>query len=58
MKDKQIYEALSKVKKVGIEVVEKFKASDEYLDKLCDYYVKGFELFRKYLVVKTYVNQC
>jgi len=34
LKDKQIYEALSKVKKVGIEVVEKFKASDEYLDKL------------------------
>lgn len=49
MKDKQIDEALSKVKKVGTEAVEKFKAFDEYSDKLCDYYVEGFELFRKYL---------
>jgi len=30
-------------------VVEKFKVFDEYLDKLCDYYIEGFELFRKYL---------
>ena len=49
LKDKQIYEALSKVKKVRIEAVEMFKDFDEYLDKLCDYYVEGFELFRKYL---------
>ena len=38
-----------KVEKVGFEVVEKFKASDEFSDKLCDYYVDGFELFHKYL---------
>ncbi|KAL0008460.1 hypothetical protein SO802_009962 [Lithocarpus litseifolius] len=46
LKDKQIDEALLKVKKAGSEVVEKLKASDEYLDKLCDYYVEGFDLFR------------
>ena len=50
LKDKQIYEALLKVEKAGIKVVEKFKASDEYSNKLCDYYIEGFELFRKYLV--------
>ena len=32
-----------------MEAVEKFKASEEYSDKLCDYYVEGFNLFRKYL---------
>ena len=49
LKDKQIDEALSEVEKVGIEVVEKFKDSDEYSNKLCDYYMEGFELFKKYL---------
>lgn len=49
LKDKQIDEALSKVEKAGLEVVEKFKALDEYLDKLCDYYVEGFNLLRKCL---------
>ena len=29
--------------------VEKFKGSNEYSDKLCDYYVEGFNLFHKYL---------
>lgn len=38
-----------KVKKVGFEVVEKFKASYEFSDKLCDYYVDGFDLFHEYL---------
>lgn len=49
LKDKQIDEALLKVEKAGLETVEKFKALDEYLDKLCNYYVEGFDLFRKYL---------
>nr|POE48539.1 hypothetical protein CFP56_68276 [Quercus suber] len=50
LKDKQINEALLMVKKASLEVVEKFKASDEYSDKICDYYVEGFDLLRKYLV--------
>ena len=49
LKDKQIDEALLKVEKASSEVVEKYKASDEYSDKLCDYYVEGFDLFHKYL---------
>ena len=49
LKDKQIDKALKKVEKAGLESVEKFKASDEFSNKLCDYYVDGFELFRKYL---------
>ena len=49
LKAKQIDEALLKVKKAGIKVVEKFKASNEYLNKLCNYYIEGFELFRKYM---------
>ena len=49
LKDKQIDEALIKVVKAGFEVVEKFKALDKFLDKLCDYYVDGFDLFCKYL---------
>jgi len=46
MKDKQIDEALLKV---GLETMEKFKVSNEYSDKLCNYYVEGFELFRNHL---------
>ena len=49
LKDKQIDEALIKVEKAGFEAVEKFKASDGFSDKLCEYYVDCFELFRKYL---------
>ena len=37
MKEKQIDETLLKVKKVGLEAMEKFKVSDEYSDKLCNY---------------------
>ena len=47
MKEKKIDETLLKVKKVALEAMEKFKVSDEYSDKLCNYYVEGFELFRK-----------
>nr|POF27438.1 hypothetical protein CFP56_08776 [Quercus suber] len=49
LKDKQIDEALLKVKKAGTEVVEKFKVSDKYSDKLYDYYVDGFDPFSKIL---------
>nr|POE86749.1 hypothetical protein CFP56_15459 [Quercus suber] len=48
LKNKQIDKAFLKVVKAGSEAMEKFKASDEYLDKLCDYYVESFNLFRKY----------
>lgn len=49
LKDKQIDEALKKVGKAGPKAMEKFKASNEFLNKLYDYYVDGCELFRKYL---------
>ena len=49
LKDKQIDKALLKVEKAGLDAVEKFKAPNEYSGKLCDYYVEGFELFKKYL---------
>ncbi|KAL0001811.1 hypothetical protein SO802_015592 [Lithocarpus litseifolius] len=49
LKDKQIEEALVKIREVGAVVVEKFKDSDEYSEKICDYYVEDFDLFRKYL---------
>ena len=49
LKDKQIDEALIKVEKASFEAVEKFKASNWFSNKLCEYYVDCFELFRKYL---------
>ena len=49
LKDKQIDEALIKVEKAGFEAVEKFKASNGFSNKLREYYVDCFELFRKYL---------
>lgn len=49
LKDKQIDDALLKIQKVDPEAVEKFKNSDEYSNKLCNYYVEGFDLFHKYM---------
>ena len=49
LKDKQIDDAFLKIQKVYPKEVEKFKNSDEYLDKLCNYYMEGFDLFRKYM---------
>ena len=49
LKDKQIDETLQKIEKASSKAVDKFKVSDEYSDKLCDYYVGGFELFRNYM---------
>lgn len=49
LKDKQINDALLMIQKASSDAVKKFKASDEYSDKLYDYYVKGFDLFRKYM---------
>lgn len=50
LKHKQIDDALLKIQKVDPEAVEKFKNSDEYSDKLCNYYMEGFDLFHKYMV--------
>jgi len=49
LKYNQIDKAFLKVEKASLKAGEKFKASGEYSDKLCDYYVEGFDLFRKYL---------
>nr|POE50008.1 hypothetical protein CFP56_33350 [Quercus suber] len=49
LRDKKIDETLLKVDKASSKAVEKFKASDEYSDKLYDYYVEGFDLFCQYL---------
>ena len=49
LKDKQIDDAQLKIQKGSPKAMEKFKNSDEYSDKLCDYYIDGFELFRKYM---------
>nr|POE75666.1 hypothetical protein CFP56_74028 [Quercus suber] len=49
LKDKQIDDALLKIQKAGPKAMEKFKKCDEYSNKLCDYYVDGFELFCKYI---------
>ena len=45
LKDKLINDAQLKIQKVSLEAVEKFKKSNKYSNKLCDYYVDGFELF-------------
>lgn len=49
LKDKQIEDAALKLHKADFEAVEKFKKFDAYSNKLCDYYVEGFELFLKYM---------
>ena len=37
------------MQKAAAMAVQEFKCSDSYLDKLCEYYVEGFELFRKWM---------
>ena len=49
LKNNQIDEALQKVEKAVSKEMGKFKISNEYSNKLCNYYVEGFELFRNYL---------
>ena len=36
-------------KKAGPDAIQEFKESDLYSDNLCEYYVKGFELFRRWM---------
>lgn len=38
-----------KLQKARAMVVQEFKDSDAYSDELCEYYVEGFELFRKWM---------
>lgn len=49
LKDNQIDKALIKVEKACFNQVEKFKALDEFSNRLCGYYVDDFVLFHKYL---------
>lgn len=35
-------------RRLGTATIEKFEDSDENYDKLCDYYVEGFNIFGKY----------
>ena len=50
LKDKQMGDSQFKLRKAGATVVREFKDSDSYSDELCEYYVEGFELFRKWMV--------
>lgn len=54
LKDKQIKETLARILKVSVEAIEKFKDSDEYSDKLCNYYVEGFDLVEREILA----NRC
>ena len=49
LKDKKIGGLQFKLKKASPDVVQEFKESDLYSDNLCEYYVKGFELFRRWM---------
>ena len=49
LKDKQMGEMQLKLQKVGATAVQEFKDSDEYSDKLCGYYVEGFDLLKKWM---------
>ena len=49
LKDKQMGDLQFKLKKTGAMAVQGFKDSNSYLDELCEYYVEGFELFRKWM---------
>ena len=49
LKDKKIGGLQFKLKKARPDVVQEFKESDLYSDNLCEYYVKGFELFRRWM---------
>ena len=37
------------MQKPGAMPVQEFKDSNSYSDELCEYYVEGFELFRKWM---------
>ena len=47
LQDKQMGDLQFKLQKARATVVQEFKDSDSYSDELYEYYVEGFELFRK-----------
>ena len=49
LKDKQIGDLQFKLQKAGAVAMQEFKDFDFYSDKLCEYYVEGFKLFRKWM---------
>ena len=49
LKDKQIGDLQLKLQKARAMAMQEFNDSDSYLDELCEYYMKGFELFRKWM---------
>ena len=49
LKDKQIGDLQFKLQKAGPVAVQEFKDFNSYSDELCEYYVEGFELFRKWM---------
>ena len=49
LKDKQIGDLGLKLQKAGATAMKEFKNSDKYSDELCEYYVEGFDLLRKWL---------
>ena len=50
IKDKQMGDLQFKLQKAGATKVQEFKDFDSYSNELCEYYVEGFELFRKWMV--------
>ena len=49
LKDKQIGDLQFKLQKAGPAAVQEFKDSGPYSSKLCEYYMEGFEIFRKWM---------
>ena len=49
LKDKQMGDLQLKLQKAGAMTVQEFKDSNTYSNELCEYYVEGFELFRKWM---------
>ena len=49
LKDKQIGDLQFKLEKASPDAIQEFKEFDLYSDDLCEYYVEGFELFRRWM---------
>ena len=49
LKDKQIGDLELKLQNVRATIVQDFKDSDKYSDKLCKYYMEGFDLLVKWM---------